>query len=256
MSYIHDLFNRIKAYPIPEDVQDRFSRCTKDHYPAEVIDRVRKDGTDPLIIGYEHSETVTPLVLKTVGSLYSTSGDALRTVAHEIAPEGLGWIVDYLADKKEFDERSTVKNGEVTTPEYATALHEYRRVLLRSQSSTLALKMLENGLQVKPLEHHDIHRWIREDEARNLVEGDGFLGSRWSELRPAYTAIRRDAHALAVIDAIRPDLITCGFYHALKLDLLLDRDGTRTFLIAFDAPPLDSIMEMWEEVHKLRGLHS
>jgi hypothetical protein len=59
---------------------------------------------------------------------------------------------------------------------------------------------------------------------------------------------------VCVIDSERPDIISVGFMYALKYDVLLNRDGRRTFYYLSSHLPWGDILDNWVTAHRDAGV--
>jgi len=208
------------------------------------MEALLQDGYNPYVIGYDHPKSLNelPSVKREIEEIRRNHQGVLK-VGLEIDYAQVGHIKDFLPLEKEYNETGKI-NGEVPgkKPE------EYRRKLTANHSENLALWLLENDIDVITLESPDVRSWINQDKGLYLVEED-FFGENEPIERQGLTAIRRDIHGLGIINTQRPDVISAGTAHALKYDLLLRRNGERSFY--FLESPLDwqRTLNMWQEVH-------
>lgn len=236
----------------PPGLREEFHRITDGLYPAEIIERMRKDGYDPFIIGNSHDfRWDFPGLVKI--ALGSDPPEGLK-IALELMPKQLGWLSDFLRDAKEYREKGTIR-GEAPSEETVGHLKAYPRKL--SNTELGAIQCLEAGMEVLAIEHDDSRAWIDEDHRTPLVEESAWAeGPEWDDLQPGYTSIRRDRHCLEVIERERPAVILVGTYHALKYDLLLGRDGTRCHVYSTQRFRWDLTLRMWREAHELYRKHA
>lgn len=221
----------------PEGFKERFIRCSKGLYPQEELERIKARGQNPIIVGYVHALHTIREIRHVMDTFRAQRSGASLKIAHEISPESLGWIKDFLRHESEFRQFGTVQ-GKALSQSQTEDLKRYRNMLSQGHSANLALWMLEQGHEVTSLEHADVRAWASADAAK--VPGI---------FRLPYTAIKRDIHAISVIATQEPDIITCGFAHALKLDLLLNRTGAGCFYILQGPCEWDVIITAWESAH-------
>ncbi|MBI2601062.1 hypothetical protein HYW42_03850 [Candidatus Daviesbacteria bacterium] len=235
-----------KRDEFPEHLRSRFNQLAKGIYPENIINPLKSAAYQPTIVGYKHGrdKTSLPPIKKRLELLKQANpGKTLKVAFEIIPPEQLQYIMHYLADM-EYRKSGGVQNRKITmSPE------EYRSKLMSHHAENLALWMLENGFNVIPIESKQVKTWIQEARALYPVEED-FWGEREPVEREAFSAIKRDQYGLGVIAAERPDVIAVGFSHALKYDLLLQRDGERSFYIMKDVINWEQDIQLWERVHR------
>lgn len=236
--------------PFPSDFRQRFQRI-EGVYPQEPIQRMRADGYNPIILGYSHT-TLAELEAIKIKLEQLKLQDPQRTfkALQEIDPQQLKWIREFLAAEAECKEKGTV-GGKPARPDELQRMQDYRRRLQSNNAEYLSLWYLDNGVDVKSIEHPDVKRWIQADRTRGIWgEGEESFGfSRREDLQPFYTAVRRDGHGLLIMDKERPDIVSVGAMHALKYDMLLQRSGQRSLYYLNKPFEWDSIMRHWEEIH-------
>lgn len=239
----------------PADPYPQFDLCTEGIYPKDVIERLRGDAYDPVIIGYDHFSEITTAVLYEFQRRAAGSTKPLK-VALELDPEQLQWIRDFLCAEAEFLQHGSIK-GERPSATQVTNLTTYRiRQLYKTQSQHIGLWLLENGFDVVSIEHADMLRWVEADKSDPVFgepnELDGWGNTFFTSLsRMAYTAIRRDIHGLRVIDEHRPDIISVGSAHAIKYDMLLRRDGRNSLYFLLQDTDWRALMQTWKQMHDL-----
>ena len=198
-------------------------------YPQEKIRSLQT--YNPTIIGYDHR---SPLLVGRIAELLSKlrkSQPQCRIAMEILPPLAHEWITDFLRDEKEYNERGTI-HGKKPAEGLVANLLAYRSKLAKNHGEALLLWLLENEFSVISIEHPNVMDWIRQDEHdQRLAEGkeDVCLGVPWRHIRSFYTAIRRDIHGLGVLESEQPDIICVGVYHAIKYDLLLKRDGKKSY---------------------------
>jgi len=233
----------------PANLFSEFESLASGIYPQDMITKLRADRYNPVVIGYTHDgDNFYQTTAKFTETVISAS-TPLR-VALEIVPKQLGWIEEFLEDEKEYKAFGTVQ-GKIPTAHTVSGLRSYRPKLGRSHSQRLALWLLENGFKIVSIEHEQVMEWISADREKMSDSDEEWWSSRLSAAQPGYTAIRRDIYGLEVMDRERPDIVAVGFYHALKYDLLLRRDGKNSFYFITGGFSWPSLLAMWKEVHEL-----
>ncbi|GEM_PF-3631300 len=233
----------------PKQFQQRFVQLSEGIYPLNVVESIRQASYNPIIVGYDHpaNQSDLPAVKKRFESIQLARSGTQVKVAHEIIPPiQLQWIKDFLRVEEEFKKTGSV-NGEIPkqNPE------QYRQQLLRNHAEHLALWLLDNGFNVIPLEHPDVQEWIRQDSTHFPVEEENFSGATQPIGREFFTAIKRDIHSLEVMDRERPDVVSAGTAHAIKLDLLLGRSGNSSFYFLQNPINWENLLAEWEQAHNL-----
>lgn len=234
----------------PSDFRERALGSLAGNYSEEAIQRIIEDGYDPTIIGYAHMPGLVLLegllVTDELREL-KAKNEELR-VLQEVEPRQIGWLKDFLADEAEYEAKGTVKGGKVPDEELVENLLAYRVKQQQSLGNFLTLWALENGIDVRSIEHPDVNKWIERDTSAYEEDEMAWL----SAVRPARevrTAVRRDKYGLEQIDAQRPDVILVGVYHAIKYDMLLDRDGQTTKLFLVTPVRWEEILQEWRRAH-------
>jgi hypothetical protein len=243
IEYTHSVVEN-SARPIPPDFAEKFKKYVAPAYPSEVISALKQDGYNPYLIGYSHkSSAELSKITSRLGTLIDQVAGPVK-VAHEIGPQQLQWIKEFLAQ----EEASQKREGGQPSEE-REGLQEYRSKLNSKHSEHIALWLLEHGVDVVSIEHPDVQKWIQEDKDAEVIDEEDSFSGRGVSRQPLYTAIKRDAHALTVMQTERPTIITSGAMHTLKFDMLLNRDGQRSDYI-LDAPfDWENIMQDWQSAH-------
>jgi len=231
---------RSSQVDVPQRFQEQFGILSEGVYPTDPIQRMQQDGYNPVMIGYDHpfDQGDVPSIQKRLLELKEKNPDKTLKVAHEIIPPiQLAWIKDFLTVTEEYKTKGTM-HGKIPdhVPEDPNA---YRAKLRRNHAENLALWMLEQGFDVVPLDSPDVEKWISEDNTR--AYGDN---------RQALTAIRRDNYGLNVMDKERPDIITTGNAHAIKYDMLLERDGSNSYYFMERLGDWNDILDLWQGAHQ------
>lgn len=243
-------FPKQSDQPFPTDFRQRFQDSVANSYPTEAIKKLRDSGYDPLIIGYSHASRPELEAIRAKLTELKNAG-GIKKALHEIDPQQLQHIKDFLAAEAEFKAKGIIR-GMQARPDEAQRMQEYRRRLQNIHSENLSLWYLDHGVEVHSIEHPEVKRWIDEDKAKGFFgdEEETFGSARREDLQPFYTAIRRDIYGLQAIELERPDIVTVGSMHALKYDMLLNRSGQRTFY--YQDRPFDwaTIMKLWESMHR------
>ena len=226
---------------VPLRFQEQFHTLAEGIYPQESIKRMRQGGYNPTVLGYDHphDQSDLPAIKRRLTELKAGDPERKLKVAHEIIPPiQLQYIKDFLTVSEEYKTKGTMR-GKIPdhVPEDPEA---YRAKLRKNHAEHLALWMLEQGFEVVPLESPDVQNWISEDN--RVAFGD---------TRQAITAIKRDAYGLEVMDRERPDIITSGNAHALKYDLLLERDGSNSHYFLERIGNWNDILNLWQKAHQL-----
>lgn len=226
-----DLRNR----PVIPDIEQQ--------YPAEVLERLKGPSYTPWFIRFLHHGGFLTQV-KQACAERTTSLSARPKIALEISNQALGWLKAFLEAEKEYREQGTI-GGKTPKPEQLTRLKEYRQTF--SDHTHLAEWCLYEGWEVVCLEHDDASDWSRRYQEGIVTKIPPEEVGRASMLVSFITAIRRDRHFLEVIDRERPDIVITGFYHALKLDALLERDGRTTCFYYSGVFRWSSTIQCWRE---------
>lgn len=239
------------AKPFPTDFRQRFRKLSKGIYPQEPIQKMLSDTYNPLIIGYSHANTSElEAIQRKLEQLKQQNSKESFRVLQEIDPQQLEWIRQFLQAENEYKEKGTV-NGIPCRVDELQRMQDYRRRLQSNNAESLSLWYLENGIDVKPIEHPDVKKWIEEDRSKEVsLDEEDFGFELGQNLRPIYTAIRRDIHGLQMIDQERPDVISVGAMHALKYDMLMNRDGKNSFYYLDGPFDWEIILKHWENMHK------
>ncbi|QQG45559.1 MAG: hypothetical protein HYW89_01355 [Candidatus Sungiibacteriota bacterium] len=196
-------------------------------YPQQPIGFLRDSGYDPIIIGYVHEDAkALNLVKKTLEKLKADQPQG--TAAVEILPvEGLDCIMAFHGAAKEFRERGTIE-GKIPKEEVIARLETFRDQLLQTWGA-VTLWLLENGFRVINIEHPNALEWVLKNKNNPRLVTKEFVGIPWSEFHQFYTTIRRDIFGLSILRRERPEIIFVGLSHAIKYDLLLGRNGERSY---------------------------
>jgi len=205
---------------------------------------------NPIIIGYDHDGINALNYNINLVKQYPHATIALET--NPMAPK---WISYLLRDEKEFKAKGTME-GEIPSPQRMEELQKYRTEVERDHGQGLLLWLMENNRNVVSIEHDDVTKWIKEDKNDdNLRKRSESMGMSWNRLSAWYTAIRRDLYGLKVLLASKPDIICTGFYHAIKYDLILNRNGERSFYlldqISFSSLRHSDFGKIWKIAHNL-----
>lgn len=236
---------------ITTQLEEYFCRITAGLYYDNGFARMKRDGYNPVIIGNSHNFYWN--FPKLITSAFGGNLPERLKVGVEMAPQQLGWYRDYLRDVKEYKNNGTIQ-GEIPAKELVEKLQSYRHSL--SGSNNGYLDCIDVGMDILPLEHPDFQKWIIHDRANPLVEdGEEWSGMGWGNIQPAFTTISREIYSHNVIERERPDVIIVGYYHALKFDLLMGRDGSRTWIYSMQRFRWPATMQMWYEVHELYRKH-
>jgi hypothetical protein len=243
-------FSKDIARPFPMEFRDRFHRVSEGIYPQESIQQMRADGYNPAIIGYAHTGRPEEIeaIKKKFGEL-KQQNPTLK-VLQEIDPQQLQWIREFLEAETEYKASGTVGGKSVRSDEMER-MQNYRRSLQSNNAEHLSLWYLDNGINVTSIEHPDVKKWIQADRVQGIwgEEEETFGSSRGPDLQPFYTAVRRDIHGLQVTNQERPDVIAVGSMHALKYDMLLEREGQRSFYYLDRPFEWETILRHWENMH-------
>jgi hypothetical protein len=204
------------------------------------------DGYNPVIIGYSHSSPLElPPIEHKLTELQEASEEPL-SVVQEMDPRQVEWIKQFLALEVEFEAEGTINSCPPRSDE-ADRMAAYRKQLNSNHGEHVALWCLEHGLSVASIEHPDVQQWIRQDNHDEAEDKFSWIGGRAP--RTFHTAIRRDIHGLGLIEEHRPDVISVGYLHGLKYDMLLNRDGQRSFYYMSLPIKWAEIMEHWKDAH-------
>jgi len=243
----------VTAAKIMPGIKDRFESITEGIYPRQLLNRMKEDGYNPIIIGYDHENLSNlPKIKKIYEAIRQVNPRQTIKVAYEIIPPiQLEYIKIFLRDECEYYQLGTI-GGEIPSGQTEINLKSYRDKIQANgyHAEILALWLLDNGCDVISIEHENVKDWISDDSIYGDEE-ETFGHVRQSLRRPALTAIRRDIHGIKVIDRERADIILVGSAHALKYDLLLDRDGYRSFYSFLDTFSWEKLLNLWETAHSL-----
>ncbi|MBI2595541.1 hypothetical protein HYW46_02270 [Candidatus Daviesbacteria bacterium] len=181
---------------LPADFRQRFQKLSEGVYPQEPIERMRTDGYNPVIIGYAHTGHTEEIeaIKKKLAELKQQNPQL--KVLQEIDPQQLQWMTEFLEAEIECKSSGTV-GGKPTRPDELQRMQDYRRRLQSNNAEHLVLWCLDNGIEVKSIEHPDVKKWIQEDRARDTALGDeeeSFGFAQAPDLQPFYTAVRRDIY--------------------------------------------------------------
>lgn len=244
-------YGREAQRPLPVDFRQRFQRLSAVIYPQEPIERMGTDGYNPVVIGYAHTGRTEEIeAIKRRLAELKKQNPQLKVI-QEIDPQQLQWIREFLEAEAECKVSGTV-GGKPTRPDELQRMQDYRRRLQTNNAEHLSLWYLDNGIDVKSIEHPEVKKWIQEDRARGADWGDeeeSFGFTRAPDLQPFYTAVRRDIHGIKQINQERPDVISVGSIHALKYDMLLNRNGQRSFYYLDRPFEWETILRHWENIH-------
>lgn len=246
----------------PDDFAEKLQPLFSKIYPQEPIRLIQNDGYNPVIIGYEHGNPLSVMRLVALLNKLKKSQSQCKVAMEILPPQALEWIADFLRDEREFNEKGTIL-GQRPSKGQVADLKAYRGKLAQNHGQALLLWLLENQFPVTSIEHPGVMGWINQDEYESrFVEGKGgkLTGIPWYQLRPFYTAIRRDIHGLGVLEKERPDIVCMGIYHAIKYDLLLGRDGKGSYYFLsqqFIQNQLgwELLRKMWGASHELYILY-
>jgi hypothetical protein len=235
--------------------KQRFEKLVQGIYPEATLQRLIQDTYNPYMIGYDHILPADQIIAELKNVLRQFSNRTVK-VALEIRPQQIEWIKEFLVDEKEFNDKGTIRGLKLDGTTLGD-LKSYRGKLARNQAESLALWLLETGVEVVPLENADVDDAIKEDE--KYVQGkrdfDNLFEDDYREnriQRVTFSAIHRDTYGLGVLNKERPDIILCGNFHALKYDLLLQRNGKKSGYLGFgDSLHWDRIIDNWADAHRL-----
>ncbi len=236
----------------PSGFGQRFRQFSEGIYPQGAIQRIHTDGYNPTIFGYSHANVAEEVaaITRRIGEMKQASNRPLVAL-QEIDPQQLQWIKDFLGAEAEFNTSGTI-GGKTPRPDEKQRLEAYRGKLRSNNAEHLSLWYLDNGIDVKSIEHPDVKKWIQEDRAKGIFGGDEeetFGGYGREDIQPFYTAIRRDIHGIEAIEQVRPDIISVGAMHALKYDMLLDRNGENSYYYINRPLEWGTILKHWEDTH-------
>lgn len=235
-----------------EAVKSKFAEIVDGIYPNEIVEQMQRDGYNPIVIGSEHNlfDLLPHFVLFT--RIRDTLAKQEIKVGLEITPPThLQYIRDFLRDEAEFKQTGKIHSRR-PSQKSIELLNTYRSFkLLRHHSENLALWLLENGFNVFALDHEDALKWMRRDQQLPAFNDEDWLSdfAGTTEYRPSFTAIKRDIAILGRLNTERPDVISWGLYHAIKFDLLMNRDGQNSIYLAY--VNWDRTLQMWTSVHNL-----
>ncbi len=234
-------------------IRERFKKLSQDIYPQQLLTRMKQDVYDPVIIGYDHADLGNVSNIKSAFEAIRQDNPGQRIkVAYEMIPAvQLRYLKDFVKDEREYNLSGTI-GGKTPSSSTASNLRGYRAKIQQNghHAEILALWLLDNGFDLIPINSENAESWMREDEHR--VGYANLSHSSWSHLvRPALTAIRSDIYGLEVIERERPHIISVGSAHALKYDILLERNGSRSFYFFLDYFSWDKLLNLWEEAHSL-----
>ncbi len=216
------------------------------------------EGYNPVIVGYDHASPRAVVHITKLLADFKKVNPQCRIAMEILPPETYEWITDFLRDEKEYNTHGTI-HGKKPAEGLLASLLAYRSTLAKKHGAALLLWLLENKFSVTSIEHPSVLSWISKDEHdHRFAEGkaDRRFGALWHQLRPFYTAIRRDIHGLGVLEKEQPDIICVGIYHAMKYDLLLKRDGKRSYYYVseeFVKKQLEwkLLLKMWKTSHEV-----
>jgi hypothetical protein len=205
------------------------------------------DGYNPTIIGYSHSSPLElPPIEKKLEELRAGSEQPLN-VGLEIGPKQPGWIRQFLELEAEFKAHGTI-DGETASPDETERMAAHRKKLNHHHGEHVALWCLERGIGVESIEHPEVQQWIRQDVYDDGEDEElGWIDRRAPQ--PFHVAIKRDIYGLELIEERRPDIISVGYLHGLKYDMLLNRDGQQSFYYLGLPIRWDNIMQYWKDAH-------
>lgn len=217
-------------------------------YASPGLKKLVTSGYNPLIIGYEGESTETFfLLVRLLVTHVERHKD--RVFGLELRPQQLTTYRDFLRAQKEFQKSNTIGGKE---PDAATIqqLTKSEVAIKRHLAGLLFWTLHDLEKRCVALDHPETAEMIARD-ARKPGAPDAERDPLWPGVRPFYTAIARDLHMIERLVAERPGVICLGFMHALKLDLLLQRDGSRSHYVLFNGFNWQIAVELWERAHRL-----
>jgi len=252
------LFDKCGLTNPPESFEVELQLLFQKVYPQEPSFLIQQDGYNPFIIGYDHSSSLAVMHIAGLLAELKKSQPQCKVAMEILPPQAYIWIADFLRDETEYNEQGTIWGKKPSEGQVAD-LKEYRSKLTQGLGQALLLWLLENKFTVTSVESPSAMDWINQDEYDSrFIEGRAgkITGTPWYQLRPFYTAIRRDIYGLSVLAKERPDIICVGIYHAIKYDFLLARDGKRSYYFLseqFVKKQLNwkLLRKMWKASHEL-----
>ncbi|MDD5634434.1 MAG: hypothetical protein PHW46_04060, partial [Candidatus Omnitrophica bacterium] len=226
-------------------------------YPKDLLTKMRQDGYDPIIVGYDHDLINIVNIKAAFKAIREANPGQAISVAYEIIPAiQLQHLKDFVEAEREYAKSGTIrgKKADANTP---AKLAAYRNAIKcnKHHAEILALWLLDEGFDLIPINSQDVQGWISEDRDKITSEmgNDYFFDDLVPDsLRPALTAIRSDIYGIEVIERERPHIIAVGSAHAFKFDLLLERDGARSFYFFVGNSFLwDELLDLWRTAHSL-----
>lgn len=207
-------------------------------YPQKVIDQLRGDGYNPIILGYQHGPTPVYLSeLKDVLSGIKREEPEAIKVAYEIIPaRGIRMVKEIISLEEKSKKLPLEKAKEIQD-----RIKEFKEKLLDpADPASLIFWILENGFDVIPIESEEKEakprpsNFPREFTVGKLAEG-----------------IEREIYGLRIMAREKPDIIMVGWTHALKYDILLGRNGERSLYLLQNDPAWDEYLELFEDAYNL-----
>lgn len=161
-------------------------------YPQELLTTLSQDGYNPVMVGFDHDgPSGVGAIVERFRKLRGLFPKQPPVVAYElIPPEQIEYVREFLRDEKEFLAEGTVK-GNKPSEEKIADLTSYRQKLAGQHGQLLALRLLEEGFDLIPLEHEHVLRWIVADmfDPSMIAEVRKRGFGEWQDLCPGFTAI-------------------------------------------------------------------
>lgn len=237
---LHETTKRLFASTTFSVIKERFLETGADIYPKQALEEMLRDKYDPIIISYPFADSplydYNFIIQPTITELCSTNEWTNNTPPFHIA---LGDL----------------------PPHYFSLAEEIVREVKQQEYSGLepGLQLLiwlkQEEYSVSLLEHSNILRWKREAEGdrelkKQLLHGESVLEDAGVAISH-YTDIQRDVHNLQELNQFRPGVIAISTMHALAYDMLLNRDGSRSFYFPRLHPEQLVELSLRSEVHSV-----
>lgn len=288
---LHETTKRLFASTTFSVIKERFLETGADIYPKQALEEMLRDKYDPIIFGYVPDFEGNPPNQQVKGAFMELAVDQINEYFHEFLHISLGDLLQkdlreaefYLKDvlneevsRKRFESKKsegTLTPQDITSfTEHFQKIEELKTYHKQNPSFELLCWVLMHfyyhcaphsfGLHrgshpyaVSLMETSDMLRWKREAEGdrelkKQLLHGESVLEDAGVAISH-YTDIQRDVHNLQELNQFRPGVIAISTMHALAYDMLLNRDGSRSFYFPCLHPEQLVEFSLRSEVHSV-----
>lgn len=230
---------------LPHGFRGDFEAQSNGIYPEDVRIHLLETNYDPVIASFTFSgqSKQLPLIGNQLKGLRPGLPDEAKLLL-AISPTSLKRVKDYHAYKAGAQAQSCIEPSE----REQEMLQAFEDRINKSLPAALALWGLRSKLDVEAIEHPAVEDWIAQGR-RRFPEEETFGGTN-THRADYFIGVKRDGYALSRIGEIRPDVIVVDAARAIKLDMLLNRDGSKTFHHWDKLFRLKPLLDIWKQAHQ------